>query len=313
MNAQSANALRQQVVNLDLAGCPPREIAERAGCALSTVYKVLNDPHPDRRLRRPDRDDPDDDGPPTIPPGVPPQTVAAVRLLHAADPDRSAAEVYDILAEHHHPRDPDPLPSPRTVARLLRAIRAEAAAGPPAATGPPAPPQSPAVPPPTDSSPGPSDPPAPRPPLADLLRPANALADAQAPADADPPQHEGPAPERFDFPFDPSPHAVHPELASKIRHVVDDLTSSVAARLEKLPDDAASLGVEVAVLRLLLRQTLAELLYAEHGPLGRRRLRAEATNLVAALVRALRAAHTMQPRATTVAAQYLGRLEELMG
>ena len=59
-----------------------------------------------------------------------------------------------------------------------------------------------------------------------MLRPA---ADPHAPAATDPPRREDAAPEWLEFRFDPSPRPVHPELASQIRHVVDDLTSSVAA------------------------------------------------------------------------------------
>jgi hypothetical protein len=46
---EEANRLRATIVELASRGLGRREIARLAGCALSTVYRVLGAPGPDRR------------------------------------------------------------------------------------------------------------------------------------------------------------------------------------------------------------------------------------------------------------------------
>src|SRR5437660_626862 len=79
VNMDEANGLRARIATLVSQGLEPNEISAQTGCSLSTVYKVLRAPGPDRRvLRRAPGNRTGTD------------TVAAIATLASADPGRSA-------------------------------------------------------------------------------------------------------------------------------------------------------------------------------------------------------------------------------
>lgn len=127
MNAAATDELRARIVAYAQKhpGLPPREVAGRLGCARSTVYKVLRRPRRDGRTlvrRRPRR--------------ASPQAIGALYRLADAHPDLGATRLRRLLAERA--RDDltlRPIPSQRTVDRLLAAHRAHRAATPPDPTG----------------------------------------------------------------------------------------------------------------------------------------------------------------------------------
>jgi hypothetical protein len=118
MDTRSTQQLRARVVALSQSrpDLRPSEIAEQLGCARSTVYKVLADPSPDKRLQ-----------PATSVAAVPEATVAEVTRLGVEDPSLSAAAIHAILTRRKADGDrPVPVPSVRTVARLLAKLRSPA-------------------------------------------------------------------------------------------------------------------------------------------------------------------------------------------
>src|SRR5260221_3008615 len=86
MNAADADRLRAQILDLDRQGLDKPDIVARLGCARSTVYKILADPGLDRRRHRA----------PSVA-AIPPETVAEVRCLAAADETLSPSAIQAIL------------------------------------------------------------------------------------------------------------------------------------------------------------------------------------------------------------------------
>ena len=89
---------------------------------------------------------------------------------------------------------------------------------------------------------------------------------------------------------------------------------SVVAAYEQLPDDAASLRTELAVLRSLLKQSLRETLLPAFGPRARQRLRQHTASLVRDIALTLRADAAIRPKpaAHPFALRHLEHYQELL-
>src|SRR5688572_30249593 len=114
MKAADANALRATIRQLDAQHVPPAEIAAHAGCALSTVYKVLKAPGDDARA-----------APAKHLPTVPADVAGLIQTLTRLDPTLSAADVRQLLVRRAEDGDTAlPIPSESTVTRVMRQLRA---------------------------------------------------------------------------------------------------------------------------------------------------------------------------------------------
>ena len=129
VNMEEANQLRARIAALVSQGLEPNEISAQTGCALSTVYKVLRAPGPDRRVLRRAPGNRTGAG-----------TIAAITTLASADPGRSAATIRAMLAREQALVAADeaetpggeagPVPSRSTIGRHMRSGRADGTIAP---------------------------------------------------------------------------------------------------------------------------------------------------------------------------------------
>lgn len=116
MNAPDTNDLRRRIVACvtEHPDLPPREVARRVGCARSAVYRFLARPQRDGRTirkRRPLRTNP--------------RAIAALATLIDAHPELGVDRLRHLLAERARADSSlKPVPSRRTIARLVAVRRA---------------------------------------------------------------------------------------------------------------------------------------------------------------------------------------------